>query len=74
MNGLDPEKAIHLTQTYILPVVIYGMEVVLPKRKYIDMLNKFYKKFLKMIISLPVNTADPAVYDLCGTIPYISEH
>ena len=45
------------------------MEVVLPKRKYIDMLDKFYKKFLKMILSLPVNTADPAVYVLSGTIP-----
>ena len=68
-NGLDPETAIHLMQTYVLPVLIYGMEVVLPKRKYIDMLDKFYKKFLKMILSLPVNTADPAVYVLSGTIP-----
>ena len=68
-NGLDPETAIHLMQTYVLPVLIYGMVVVLPKRKYIDMLDKFYKKFLKMILSLPVNTADPAVYVLSGTIP-----
>ena len=68
-NGLDPETAIHLMQTYILPVLIYGMEVVSPKRKYIDMLDKFYKKFLKMILSLSVNTADPAVYVLSGTMP-----
>ena len=68
-NGLDPETAIHLMQTYVLPVLIYGMEVVLPKRKYIDMLDKFYKKFLKMILSLPLNTADPLVYVLSGTIP-----
>ena len=68
-NGLDPETAIHLMQTYVLPVLIYGMEVVLPKRKYIDMLDKLYKKFLKMILWLPVNTADPAVYVLSGTIP-----
>ena len=64
-NVLDPETAIHLMQTYVLPVLIYGMEVVLPKRKNIDMLDKFYKKFP----SLPVNTADPAVYLLSGTIP-----
>ena len=32
-NGLDLETAIHLKQTYILPVLIYGIEVVLPKRK-----------------------------------------
>ena len=37
-NGLGPKTAIHLMQTYVLPVLIYGIEVVLPKRKYIDML------------------------------------
>ena len=68
-NGLDPEIAIHLMQTYVLPVLIYGMEVDLAKRKYIDMLDKFYKTFSKMILSLPVNTAEPAVYTLSGTIP-----
>ena len=40
--GLDPESAIHLP-TYILPVLIYGMEVVLPKGKHLDSLEKFYK-------------------------------
>ena len=46
-NGLDPESAIHLMQTYVLPVLVYGMEVVLPRPKYIDLLEKFNKKFLK---------------------------
>ena len=30
-HGLDPETAINLMQTYVLPVLIYGMEVVLPR-------------------------------------------
>ena len=34
-----------------------------------DMLEKFNKKFLKMILSLPVTTADPAVYIISGTLP-----
>ena len=68
-NGLDPESAIHLMQTYVLPVLVYGMEVVLPRPKYIDLLEKFNKKFLKLIMSLPVTTADPAVYVLSGTLP-----
>ena len=33
------------------------------------MLDKFYKKFLKMIFLLPIDTADPAVYVLGDTIP-----
>ena len=34
-----------------------------------DMLEKFNKEFLKMILSLPVTTADPAVYIISGTLP-----
>ena len=68
-NGLDPETAIHLMQIYVLPVLVYGMEVVLPTRKFMDILEKFNKKFLKMILSLPVTTADPAVYIISGTLP-----
>ncbi len=46
-NGLDPETSIHLYQTYVTPVLTYGLEVVLPRQKYIDMLEKMNKKFLK---------------------------
>ena len=53
-NGLDPETAVHLKQTYVIPVLVYGMEVVLPKQKYVDMLEKFNKKFLKLILSVAV--------------------
>ena len=31
-NGLDPETSIHLLQTYVLPTLIYGMEVVPPQK------------------------------------------
>ena len=34
-----------------------------------DMLEKFSKKFLKMILLLPVTTANPAVYIISGTLP-----
>ena len=39
-NGLDPETASHLMQTYVLPVQVYGKEIVLPNQKYMDMLEK----------------------------------
>ena len=68
-NGQDPETTIHLLQTYILPILVYGMEVVLPRGKHLDSLEKFYKKYLKLLLSIPVTTADPAVYILSGTVP-----
>ena len=68
-NGQDPETTIQLLQTYVLPILIYGMEVVLPKGKQLDALEKFYKKYLKLLLSVPVTAADPAVYILSGTVP-----
>ena len=29
-NGLDPETSLHINQIYVLPVLLYGMEVVFP--------------------------------------------
>ena len=28
-NGLDPDTSFHLLQTYVVPVLVYGLEVVL---------------------------------------------
>ena len=57
-NGLDPETSVHLLQTYVLPVLVYGMEVVTPKATLIEKLERTYKNFIKQILSLPVTVAD----------------
>ena len=31
-NGLDPDTSIHILQTYILPLLVYGLEVLLPRK------------------------------------------
>ena len=48
-NGLDPETLLHLYQIYVLPVLLYGMEVVFPRPKYMEVLEKFNKHNLKHI-------------------------
>ena len=68
-NGLDPETCTHLLQIYILPVLVYGLEVVLPKASLMDKVNRAYKKSLKQILSLPDTVADPAVYIISGALP-----
>ena len=35
-NGLDPETSISLLQTYVLPVLFYGLEVVIPTGKSLN--------------------------------------
>lgn len=59
----------HLLQTYVLPVMVYGLDVLLPRKVLIDKIEKLFRKFLKMILSLPDRVADPAVYIISGTIP-----
>ena len=60
-NVLDSETSVHLYQMYVVPVLFYGLEVVL--------VGKFNKKYLKCLLSFPVTVADTAVYILSGTVP-----
>ncbi len=68
-NGLDAETSIHLLQTYVLPILVYGLEVILPKVKLVEKLEVLHRKFLKQILSLPTTVANPAVYIISGAIP-----
>jgi hypothetical protein len=63
-NGLDPDTLIHLFKTYITPVLLYGMEFIIPKATPLIQLELFQKRMLKQILSLPTRTADAAVYVL----------
>ena len=45
-NGLDPETAMSLIRAFILPILTYGLEIVLPKRKNLDNINRQYKKWI----------------------------
>ena len=68
-NGLDPETSISLLNTYIFPVLLYGLEVIIPTGKALDILDKQYKRLLKQILSVPITVADPAIYILSGVLP-----
>ena len=68
-NGLDPTTCIRLIKIYVLPVLTYGLEVLLPKQKHIDKLDMFLKKIVKQTLSLPTQTADPVIYILSGLLP-----
>ena len=69
VNRLDPETSIHLLQTYILPALVYGLKVVLPKAALVEKMERIYEQFIKQVLSLPATVADPAVYILSGAMP-----
>ena len=69
-NGLDIDKILHLFKIYVTPILLYGLELILPTA--IDCLmqiENFQKKMLKQILSLPPNVSDIAVYILIGVLP-----
>ena len=68
-NGLDPETSLHLYQIYVLPVLLCGIEVVFPRPKFKEVLDKFNKHNIKHLFPLPVTAADPEINLLSGTLP-----
>ena len=61
-NGLDPVTSINIYKVYVLPILLYGLEITIPSLKYDTMLEKFQKDTLKNILSLPNRVTDPSVY------------
>jgi hypothetical protein len=52
-NGLDPSTCIHIMKTYVIPTLLYGLEVITPDKKNLEKLEKFHKRMVKQILSLP---------------------
>ena len=46
-NGLDPQTAVHVFQIYVLPALLYGLEVAVPSKSNLDTLEKFLRTSLK---------------------------
>ena len=68
-NGLDVETIVHLYKIYISPVLLYGLELILPTTSSLLLLENFQKKILKQILSLPPCVADITVNILTGILP-----
>ena len=58
LNGLSPKVSRHIYMTFVIPILLYGLEAI-----------TMSKKTLKQIQSLPERTADAAVYQLIGIPP-----
>ena len=68
-NGLDVDTMLHLYKIYILPVLLYGLKLILPQGPQLEQLEIAQKRLLKQILALPSSMADIAVYILSGILP-----
>ena len=68
-NGLDPSASFKLIQTYVLPVLLYGLEAVILSSSEVELLENFYRGLLRRIQSLPESCGKEAIYLLLGAVP-----
>ena len=71
-NELNPTACLHLLQVYVILILTYGLEILLPSRTELQTLEIFLSKNTKADTFNPNKykcTADPAVYILTGVIP-----
>lgn len=68
-SGVKQSIKADMWRKYIVPRLIYGLEVHNLKKKDIQLLDAFQKRCLKQIQSLPIRTADTASLALLGMLP-----
>ena len=72
-NGVGPKVSLKIYQSYIIPRLLYSMEVLNLNKTETKMLTDFHVNLLRRIQALPARTALPAVYLLLGALPLEAE-
>lgn len=73
LNGLNPKASIHIVRCYVLPRLLYGLEVIRLTKSDITQLSTYFIKLLKQLQHLPERTANVAALLLLGQLPLESE-
>ena len=72
-NGFGPKVSYKIYQSYILPRLLYSLEVLNLNKTETKTLNDFHVDLLRRIQSLLSRTALPAVHLLLGALPLEAE-
>ena len=73
LNGLNPKTAIKLWKIYVIPRMLYGLDIVSTNPADISKIEDYQRKTMKQLQHLPPNTSNPATYLLCGVLPIQAE-
>ena len=72
-NGIDAVTSYRIYHTYVLPRLIYKLEVLPLKKKHVENLESFHTKSIRYLQSLPQRIATADIYLLVGAIPIETE-
>ena len=73
VEGLNPVISMRLIKCYVIPRLLLGLDAIVLNNSDVMLLDKYYKKLLKQLQSLPDSTANVATYLLIGSIPIAGE-
>ena len=73
-NGLNPEVSFKIYQCYVIPRLLFGLEVLPLTVTQMNILSKFHIDNLRRFQSLPTRTTTSAVYLLLGALPIEAEY
>ena len=68
-SGLKAAQNGHVWSMFVIPRLLYGLDVQLLKKKDIENLEKFQRQCLKQIQRMPDNTSNSACLALLGILP-----
>lgn len=72
-NGLPPTQCLSMYTTYVLPRLLYGLEVYVPKQCDLNLLESFHIKMLRSIQALPPRSVKSITHLLLGSRPITAE-
>ena len=72
-NGLSPFASRKVVVSYVLPRLLYGLEVLVLTKTHIATLERTYCNMLRKLLSLREGTASTAVYLMMGLPPLEAE-
>jgi hypothetical protein len=61
INGVTPKVAFHMLMIYIIPIMIHGLELLLPTEKQLEPITKIYEETMRNMLGLPKSIAKPAL-------------
>ena len=73
LNGVNPYVAIHMIQIYVIPRLLYGLDVIKLTNEDIKNLSLYQRKLLKQIQNLPERVSNAAGLLLLGQIDFEGE-
>ena len=68
-SGLKQSIKANMWMKYVIPRLIYGLEVLNPRKKDIAQLEAFQRRCMKQLQALPNRTSDTAALALMGALP-----